>query len=230
MNYAIILSGGTGTRLGADIPKQYLQVGRRTILNYAFEAFATHSLIQRIVIVAASEWIPSIKEEIGTGSACNIIFAAPGQTRQFSILNALEAIAASGQSPNKVIIHDAARPLISKDLISSCLNECSGEYSGTMPVIPVKDTIYASADGTDIDSLLERSTLFAGQAPEAFLFEPYYRAHKEMPHEQLLKINGSSELAYLAGMKVKLIKGDPMNFKITDAADLHRFKSLCHEG
>lgn len=124
-----------------------------------------------------------------------------------------------------VIIHDAARPLVSRDLISNCLKECQ-KADGVLPVIPVKDTLYQSADGMHITSLLNRSELFAGQAPEAFRFGLYLKLHKEMSREELLKINGSTEIAYKGGLKVNLIKGDDMNFKITTPEDLSNFESI----
>ena len=71
-----------------------------------------------------------------------------------------------------VIIHDGVRPLVSEQLIGDCLAALA-DHEGCMPVLPMKDTIYQSSDGTKIDHLLERSTLFAGQAPEAFRLHPY---------------------------------------------------------
>ena len=95
-----------------------------------------------------------------------------------------------------------------------------------MPVIPVKDTTYYSEDGKHIHSLLDRSCLFAGQAPEAFLFGKYLAAHEDMSPEELSKIAGSTELAYKAGMNCVMTEGDPMNFKITTPDDLHLFESI----
>ena len=95
-----------------------------------------------------------------------------------------------------------------------------------MPVIVVKDTTYYSEDGKSITSLLDRSKLWAGQAPEAFVFGKYLRVHENMSREELLKINGSTEIAFKQGLKVELIKGDPMNFKITTPEDLSNFESI----
>lgn len=222
MNYAIILSGGTGTRLGATIPKQYLTVNNRTIISYCLETFANHPDIGGIIVVAAEEWHEMIKEEMSNISDISITFAEPGETRQLSILNGLNTIEDCNDD-DWIIIHDAARPLVSNKLITDCLNSRYENCDGSMPVIPVKDTIYQSIDMKTITGLLDRSTLIAGQAPEAFNLHKYLIAHKNMTADELRKINGSSEIAYKMGLTIKLIPGDPRNIKITDSSDLDRF-------
>ena len=91
-----------------------------------------------------------------------------------------------------------------------------------MPAIAVKDTTYLSDDGTTITALLDRSKLWAGQAPEAFRLAKYLAAHRAMDAAELMKINGSTELAFKSG----IIEGDPMNFKITTPEDLSNFKTI----
>lgn len=232
MNFSIILSGGVGLRLGSDIPKQYLPVEGRPIISFCMDTFANNANIDAIVIVAAKEWIPLIKESaILIGCKKSITYAEPGATRQLSIRNGLEQIVRSCEISDNdiVVIHDAARPLVSSKLIDECISSCHGDFKGVLPVLRVKDTIYLSKDGTKIDSLLNRNELFAGQAPEAFNLKAYLKAHDTISSEDLLNINGSTELAYKVGMKIKLISGEFMNFKITDMSDYINFKNLCHE-
>ena len=95
-----------------------------------------------------------------------------------------------------------------------------------MPVLPMKDTIYQSSDGTKIDHLLERSTLFAGQAPEAFRLHPYAKINREASKEELSLTRGTSEIAYRHGMDVAMTPGDERNFKITTRSDLERFCTI----
>ena len=155
-----------------------------------------------------------------------VFYAAPGETRQYSIFNALRVVKDQGYSDDSfVIIHDAARPLVSDELINRCYEACN-RADGSMPVIAVKDTTYYSEDGKSITSLLDRSKLWAGQAPEAFVFGKYLQIHEKMSHEELLKINGSTEIAFKQGLKVEMVEGDPMNFKITTPEDLSNFESI----
>lgn len=232
MNIALILSGGIGSRMKSDIPKQYLIVEDRPVIGYCIEKFAKNDAIDKLIIVAANEWIPLINNSI---EAINIdkeiLYASPGITRQLSIKNGLDRISElfNVSDYDKVIVHDAARPLVSNRLINDCLNSCDRDFLGVLPVINVKDTIYYSKDGIHIDSLLNRNELFAGQAPEAFNLKAYIKAHTSVSYEELLSINGSTELAYKVGMKIKLVPGDYMNFKITDMTDLANFKNICHE-
>lgn len=227
MTIAIILSGGVGSRMGADIPKQYIEVNGKPIIQYCLETFLNAEEISNIIIGVSEEWKPYVESMVEVLKPTRFVFyAKPGETRQYSIYNALlVAKEQCAAEDDVVIIHDAARPLVSQNLIRSCIDGCR-EVDGVLPVIPVKDTLYQSADGTHITSLLNRSELFAGQAPEAFLFGKYLRLHEQMPREELLKINGSTEIAYKGGLKVKLIKGDELNFKITTPEDLSNFESI----
>mgnify|MGYP003300411380 CR=1 FL=1 len=229
MNIAILLSGGTGTRLGADLPKQYIRVADRMIITYSLSVLMEHSQIDGIVIVAEEEWreiILSDLKQCGQNTEKIIGFAVPGVTRQFSILNALNYITYEWNTETattNILIHDAARPNLSSDMVSQCMDTLK-EHEGVMPVLPMKDTIYESKDGMTVTNLLDRSHLFAGQAPEGFRFDLYYEANKKLLPDSLYKINGATEPAILAGMDIAMIPGDENNYKITTQADLERFR------
>lgn len=227
MNIAIILSGGVGSRMGIDMPKQYVEVEGMPVLGYSLAAFAAHPDIDAIVVAVADQW-----RDFVAGLASRLCpekpvsLAPAGQTRQYSIFNALEVAArsASGDA-DLVIVHDGARPLVGADLIGRCLAACSAA-DAVMPAIAVKDTTYLSDDGTTITALLDRSKLWAGQAPEAFRLAKYLAAHRAMDAAELMKINGSTELAFKSGLSCRIIEGDPMNFKITTPEDLSNFKTI----
>lgn len=227
MNIAIILSGGIGSRMGLNVPKQYVIINDQPVINYCLSTFLENVLIDALIIVVADEWIDFVKEHLNKLNPKKPIFyAKPGETRQYSIYNGLDIVRRNGfHDEDIVIIHDAARPLVSHDLIRRCIQGCSNS-DGVMPVIPIKDTVYLSDDGKNIQALLNRSHLWAGQAPEAFKFGKYIKVHDEMDRGELLKITGSTEIAYKTGMYCHMIEGDPMNFKITTPEDLSNFKSL----
>lgn len=229
MNIAILLSGGTGTRLGADIPKQYIRVANRMIITYSLKVLLEHPQIDGIVIVAEEEWREIILYDLqlyGSNMEKIVGFAVPGVTRQFSIWNALNFIKYGWNTETatiNVLIHDAARPNLSSDMISQCIDALK-KHDGVMPVLPMKDTIYESKDGTTVTNLLDRGRLFAGQAPEGFGFDLYYEANKKLLPDRLHQINGATEPAILAGMDMVMIPGDENNYKITTQADLKRLK------
>ena len=230
MNIAIILSGGVGSRMGSNIPKQYIEINGKPIIWYCLNTFVECPIIDSIVIGRAKEWDSLIKEQVDLlNNKKPVFYAEPGETRQFSIYNALlKAKQHGAKRDDVVIIHDAARPLVSQDLIKCCIEGC-GEAEGVLPVIPVKDTLYRSVDGENISNLLNRNELFAGQAPEAFKFGKYLALHEQISREELLRTNGSTEIAYKGGMKIKLIKGDEMNFKITTPEDLTSFETIINQ-
>jgi len=221
MNVALILAGGVGTRIGRNVPKQYIEVKGKPIIAYCVDAFTKHKKIDYIQIVADNEWheyiLNNISEEKFKG------FSTPGMTRQTSILSGLQDIKEYLNDNDYVIIHDAARPLVSERLITESL-ESAQFHDGALPVLSMKDTVYFSEDGSLVSKLLDRRKIFAGQAPETFVFGKYYKANMLLEEKAILNINGSTEPAVMAGMDIAMIPGDENNFKITTVLDLERFK------
>lgn len=220
MNIALILAGGTGTRLGASIPKQYLEAGGKPIISYCVEVFASYDSIDYIHIVADSMWHEFIYRNISSDKFKE--FSKPGENRQLSIFNGLCDIKKYAVSDDIVIIHDAVRPCISKCLLGKCI-AAAEKHDGALPVLPMKDTVYFSENGEKVTSLLNRNKIFAGQAPEAFKLGKYYDANVALLPNDILKINGSTEPAVMANMDIALIAGDENNFKITTKEDFDRF-------
>ena len=178
---ALLLSGGTGMRMGVETPKQYIEVNGKPIIAYGLQTLLSHEGIDAVQIVADAMWRETIlncMEHLRSGGHDSISpekkdrgiekfrgFSAPGKTRQLSILNGLEDIGRYAADADYVLIHDAARPLVSAAMLTECL-AAAAEHEGALPVLPMKDTVYFSEDGTSVASLLDRSRIFAGQAPE----------------------------------------------------------------
>lgn len=227
MNVALILSGGTGTRLGLDIPKQYIEICGKPVISYCLEALSSHDRIDFIHIVAEPVWQNKIElwlSESDSGKKFKK-FSIPGANRQLSILNGLSDIRQYAGDSDYILIHDAARPMISQKQIADCL-DAAKEYDGVVPVLPMKDTVYSSKNGKTITGLLQRNEIYAGQAPEVFKLGVYYAANLSLLPDEILNINGSTEPAVLAGLKVAMIPGDENNFKITTKTDLKKFRKL----
>lgn len=240
---ALLLSGGTGTRMGVETPKQYIEINGKPIIAYSLQTLLSHEGVDAVQIVADEMWretilgcmdrlqgggnegVSPVKRDRGIDKFRG--FSAPGKNRQLSILNGLADIGTYVADSDYVLIHDAARPLLSADLITACLDAVAG-HDGALPVLPMKDTVYFSEDGERITSLLERSRIYAGQAPEIFVYGRYYEANRALLPERILKINGSTEPAVMAGMDIAMIPGDEGNFKITTRGDLERFREIIH--
>lgn len=221
MNYAIVLSGGVGSRVGLNIPKQYYEVNGKSILQYVIETIEACEAVNGFVIVAEKEWKENIQKMM-TSNSKFIGFAQPGANRQLSIYSGLVALKAIGKDDDRVLVQDAARPNTSMKLLADCLSY-EDEYDGAMPVLPMKDTVYISKSGKSIEQLIDRSTLWAGQAPEAFTYGRYLAANEALLPDRIMEINGSSEPAIMAGLQIKIFEGDEKNYKITTEEDLARF-------
>lgn len=226
---ALLLAGGMGTRVGGEIPKQYIEVKGYPVITYCLRTLLSHEGIDAVQIVADEVWRETIRYCVkqtqgdrGNGKFRG--FSKPGKIRQLSILNGLEDIRTYAGDLDYVLVHDAARPLVSARQISACLEAVWEGHEGVLPFLPMKDTIYLSEDGKTVSSLLDRGKVFAGQAPEAFVLGKYYKANRALLPDKILKINGSAEPAVMAGMDIAMIPGDEENFKITTAADLDRFR------
>ena len=237
MNIALLLSGGTGSRIRSEVPKQYIRVGDQMIVTRSLCRLMGHGLIDGVWIVAAREWQDAIVEDVcnalrdSAGNAEEYLqwkqkllgFSAQGDTRADSIYRGLLDLRQRMDPMDVVLIHDAARPMVSQELITSCLMACA-THDGAMPVLPMKDTVYESVDGQVITRLLERQHVYAGQAPEAFRYGKYLEAYRRLSPTQIASLHGSTEPAIMAGMDIAMLPGDENNYKITTPMDLKRYQ------
>lgn len=225
MNIAILLAGGTGSRMNSDIPKQYITVNNKMIFEYSLDSLMASECIHGIVIVADKAYQESIKTVIEDNyqNGKSVEFAMPGKTRQLSIYNGLKAELSA--KSDLVFIHDAARPNLTVEMINSYIDACTG-HDGILPVVPMKDTVYEVTDNI-VTGLLDRSKLFAGQAPEIFSYKKYLEANERLLPDEIYKINGSSEPAIMYGMDILTVAGNENNYKITTDSDLEKFMAQC---
>ena len=225
----LLLSGGIGARVGGSLPKQYIEVNGRMIVSRCIGRVLECGSISGLWIVADESWQEAIAESVPERERI-LGFSAPGQNRALSILNGLRGIRNVCPEDTIVIVHDAVRPLVSVETLEACINACS-QHDGAMPVLPMTDTVYYSdTSGSRVERLLDRSRIYAGQAPEAFRLGKYLEATERLLPEKLLSINGSTEPAILAGMDIAMIPGDKGNFKITTREDLEHYRRIVEEG
>ena len=246
MNYGILLAGGSGSRTGLLRPKQFEAAGGFYMITHAAKPLLSCKSMDAVCIVADVDWREKIledfkKAELPTEKIC--CFADPGENRQLSILSGMDAILTiaeiepaetgvtktepMGTAPtdaDTVLIHDAARPFLSDQLLSAIYDALPG-HDGVMPVLSMKDTVYLSEDKKSITRLLERDKIYAGQAPELFRFHAYYRANRALLPHRIQTINGAAEPAVMFGMEIAMIPGDERNFKVTTASDVDTYRT-----
>lgn len=227
MKVALILSGGTGTRLGTKVPKQYLEVGDRPLFAYALQGIAESTEVDAVQVVAGDEWKPLFLDWLDKCGLQHVFrgFSVPGENRQLSIYHGLLDIAQYAAQDTFVLVHDAARPHLTGKMIQEYFTAAEG-HDGALPVLPMKDTIYQSKNGKVISGLLPREELFAGQAPEVYRLGKYLAANEVLLPDKILSVNGAAEPAIMFGMDIAVVPGEEANFKVTTPADLARFRQL----
>ncbi|EIZ84756.1 2-C-methyl-D-erythritol 2,4-cyclodiphosphate synthase [Methylobacterium sp. GXF4] len=223
---AVVVAAGRGIRIGGGTPKQYRRVGGQAVLTRTLAALAAQDAIDRIQPVIAAdaaafflscldELAPEFREKIGAP-------VEGGATRQLSVRAGLEALA-SGDAPEIVLVHDAARPYVDAALIARAI-AAGRDHGAAVPGVPVTDTVKRVAEiAPGIGRVHEtppREHLRAVQTPQAFAFAPLLGAHRDAAAQGLDGFTDDGALAEWAGLPVVVFVGDIANRKITQPADL----------
>ena len=210
---AVIVAGGSGLRVGGEIPKQYQLIGGMPVIWWTLKAFLDHPAISHIqcVIGAGHE---ALFESATRGMIVPPVVVG-GVTRQESCRLGIEACAA--MKPSNILIHDAARPFISADLISQVIAEL-GRANAVIPGLPVADTM-KFAPGGMITKTVDRSAMWFVQTPQGFTFQKILEAHRKAAREEHNGLTDDAAVAEFAGMEVRIVAGEHRNKKLTTKAD-----------
>jgi 2-C-methyl-D-erythritol 4-phosphate cytidylyltransferase / 2-C-methyl-D-erythritol 2,4-cyclodiphosphate synthase len=215
--YALIMAAGKGQRFTSDLPKQYWQLGGKTILRHSIEAFLHHPKIQGVQVVIHPDHQEWYDQSV---SALSLLPAIYGQeSRQGSVYAGLQAL--STWQPDYVLIHDAARPFVTAPLIDKIIED-SKKHNAAIPVIPVVDTLKQAVK--DRIKTIPRHDLYQTQTPQGFSFDLIVKAHEHFK-EDLLFTDDASLIEALEH-SVALTQGEPNNFKITTKADYFRGQQM----
>jgi 2-C-methyl-D-erythritol 4-phosphate cytidylyltransferase len=221
---AVVLGGGTGTRFGAGLPKQLLTLNGKTLVEHCVAAFASAPRaddapgIDEILLVMPPAYHDEAKRLVG-GQVGAII--AGGATRSDSVRNALAYIDARyDQADTGVLIHDAARPLVTKQIIADCVQALK-EHDAIGTAVPTSDTILAVANGV-IAHVPPRETLYRAQTPQCFRLETITKAHALAAADPAFTPTDDCGvvLRYLPGTPVHIVPGSETNLKVTYPTDL----------
>ena len=209
---AIIVAAGRGTRAGGDRPKQWQTLGDRPVAAHAIAAFASHPAVSRIVLVVHPDDLDSVPLPDLSG----VTVVAGGETRAVSVRAGL----AAAEGATQVLIHDAARPLVSAAIIDRVLGALQ-THAGAAPAVPVTDTLWRGEDGF-VDGVRDRSGLFRAQTPQGFRLDALRAAHAQARGDETDDV----AVARAAGLDVAIVAGDEDNMKITGPDDLDRAARL----
>ncbi|MGB0572071.1 MAG: bifunctional 2-C-methyl-D-erythritol 4-phosphate cytidylyltransferase/2-C-methyl-D-erythritol 2,4-cyclodiphosphate synthase [Alphaproteobacteria bacterium] len=218
---ALIVAAGRGSRMPGDVPKQYRHLHGRSILRYVFETFVAHPAIGDVRAVIH----PDDRSRFADASQ-GLKIGEPilgGETRQNSVRNGLEAIA-SGTAPERVLIHDGARPLASNGLIDRVIGALD-VADGAVPALPLTDTV-KRVDKDTVAETVDRGGLFRVQTPQGFDFQALKSAYERAAGTD--HFTDDASIAEAAGLRVAVVEGEEQNIKITHDEDLARAAAWLH--
>ncbi|WP_034293216.1 2-C-methyl-D-erythritol 4-phosphate cytidylyltransferase [Herbaspirillum sp. RV1423] len=224
-HFALIPAAGVGARLGGDIPKQYMPLAGKPMLQYALDTFAASDAIAHIFLVVS----------VNDGYVDDFLAAQPqlagkltvlrngGATRQDSVLNGLQAIRAQVGDDDWVLVHDAARPGLNAELLNKLIAALRDDTVGGLLALPVVDTLKrSSADiAQRVQATVPREALWAAQTPQMFRYALLTGA-LEQAHAQnrVGDITDDASAIEMLGLQPKLVEGSPRNIKVTLAHDV----------
>ena len=209
MNSTVIVAGGSGTRFGGNIPKQFIKINGREILSYSVNTFLEHTQIDEVIIVSHIEWLRIVSENY---SDCKVVKG--GSRRQDS---SLKGIQATSKNTENVLIHDAARPFISPTIISDCL-EALKKCKGTAPIMNTSNSLIQLDNGRA--TYVDRSKICEVQTPQCFKRGLILKILES-------NINGTDEIGMvlrkIPEIQLEFVKGSLDNAKITRYSDIKHF-------
>jgi 2-C-methyl-D-erythritol 4-phosphate cytidylyltransferase len=218
--WAILAAAGRGDRLGLDRPKAFAPLNDRPLVAESLERLDASEWIEGIVVAAPPEWEEPcilVAEEVAAGKVAETVTG--GATRTESVRNALEKVP---EEASVVLVHDAARPLVTDDVIERVVTALGDGWDAAVPALPVTDTV-KKVDGEAVAETIDREQLVTAQTPQAFVASILRDAFST-----LQQIDAQSDCAGLVearGGRVRVVQGDRRLLKITEPEDLELIAS-----
>lgn len=227
MNIALIIAGGSGQRLGQDIPKQFINVYDKPILIYTLEGFQKHPQIDEIGLVCLDGWhdvVRAYAKQFNIDKLKWII--SGGETAQESIREGVYHLEGKCHDDDTIIIHDGIRPLVDDSVLSDVIMKCE-RYGNAVTALPYNEQIFVADDDASTTRYIPRETLRRVATPQAYQYGSLNRAYHEA-YEREIGIYGSAytnTMMVELGEKLYFAAGSDKNIKITTKDDLELFKA-----
>ncbi len=216
-HWAVVPAAGVGRRMGAAVPKQYLSLAGRPVIERTIERLCRHPAIEAVVVALSPEdgYWPAIERDFGKP----VVTAKGGAERCYSVLNGLEALAGRAAADDWVLVHDAARPCLRSDDIDRLIETLAGHEVGGILGVPVADTVKRCDESGTIVETVDRAGLWRAMTPQMFRFETLRRALRRALDDAFLVTDEASAIEH-AGLRPRMVEGHGDNIKITRPEDL----------
>ncbi|MBO1686762.1 MULTISPECIES: 2-C-methyl-D-erythritol 4-phosphate cytidylyltransferase [Clostridium] len=228
MNIGLIIAGGTGQRMGKQIPKQFLNVNDKPIIIYTLEAFQKHPNIDEIGVVCIDGWHDILKAYARQYNITKLKWViSGGNNGQDSIRNGVDEASNRYKETDLLLIHDAIRPLVTEEIISDCIVQCEN-YGSAIVTIPCTTAVLRINADEDNKSneVVPRNELAMTQTPQAFPIGRLKWAHEEALRRGITNSVASCTMMIELGEEVHFSQGSETNIKLTTQGDLEIFKSI----
>ena len=230
-NYALIIAGGSGNRMGQDIPKQFMHIDGAPVIIHTMKAFEQHPDIDGIAVVCLTGWETVLQSYANQFNITKLKWIFPsGKTGFDSIHNGIYGLKEQGcKDEDLVLIHDAVRPLLSQEIISSNIAICKA-YGYAITGIQCREAILKSDDGFTTTTSIPRDTLIRTQTPQTFRLGNIIGAHEEAKEMGITNSVASCTLIAELGSErvMHIVPGSEKNIKITTVEDIDMIKALMH--
>ncbi len=231
MNIALLTAGGSGNRMGQDIPKQFMTIDSKPVIIYTMEAFQYHPEIDSIAVVCLPGWEVVLQAYANQYNITKLRWIFPGDdTNQHSIRNGLHGLRKEGcQDDDIILVHDGVRPLVSAEIITNNIQTCR-EYGYAVTGMVCKEAIMHKVGNTVEGITLPREELIRTQTPHTYRLGTLLKIHAEADVKGIDNTVASCTLADMMGIKDQhLVEGNERNgLKLTRPQDVDLFKALIH--
>ena len=226
---AILTAAGTGTRMGQDIPKQFIHIENKPLIVYTMEAFQNHPGVDAIIVVCLKGWQDILKayaKQFNITKLKSVVLG--GNTGQESIKKGVTEAHKYYPDDSIIIVHDGNRGLVSNEVISDALSTYN-EFGNAVAAIPCTEAIYESEDqGLTGEKEIPRAKLFRTQTPHVWNLKMMLWAHREAKKRDITNMTATCSLMKELGETIHFSKGSEKNMKVTTIEDIDLFKAILH--
>ena len=215
---AVLPAGGIGARMGADKPKQLLEIHGKTLLHHAVQAFLDHPEIQEVCVACPAEWEDWFRSEL---EPLGVTVVLGGEERWQSVRNAVRGLS---EEVTHFLAHDVARPFVSQEILNGCLESLKTGHS-CLVAKPVVDTVQKISDGS-VSETLDRNELMLAQTPQCASVKTIETCYTKIANHPDYHPTDEAGMLRFFGEEVKVVEGDDWNDKITRPFDLERFQAM----